>query len=114
EASPQGYDLEELTFSLPTDGLSFERRTADEVWSQWYAPFFSFVHENSDVIRAVAYINCDWNEQEMWRPGGLNGYWGDSRVEANDEIKARWMAEINDPFWLHGSPDLQQQLRFAQ
>ena len=113
EAAPQGFDLADLTYSGASDGLSFEPRTSGDVWNEWYAPFFSFIHENSDVIRAVAYINCDWNEQDMWRPGGTNGYWGDTRVQANDDIKARWLAEIGDPLWLHGSLDLFQKLGYG-
>ena len=110
ESAPQGYDLEEVTFSAPSDGTVFEPRTADAIWDEWFAPFMAFVHENSDVVRAVAYINCDWNQQEMWRPGGPNGYWGDSRVQANESIRKRWIAEMRDARWLHGSADLSRAL----
>ncbi len=113
ESAPQGYDLDELTFSGPSDGTVFEPRTADAIWDEWFAPFMDFVHENSDVVRAVAYINCDWNEQEMWRPGGPNGYWGHSRVQANESIRERWIAEMLNPIWLHGSADLSRALGYG-
>ena len=112
EASPQGYDLDELTHSAPNDGQSFEAKTAEEIWAEWFGPFFAFIHENADVIRAVAYINVDWHSQAMWGPGGGNGYWGDSRVQVNDTIRARWLAEIGTPFWLHGTPDLFEKLGY--
>ena len=65
------------------------------------------------MIRAVAYINTDWHSQAMWGPGGGNGYWGDSRVQVNPDIRAKWLAEINTPFWLHGTPGLFETLGYT-
>jgi hypothetical protein len=28
-------------------------------WNEWLAPFFQFVKDNNDVVRAVSYINDD-------------------------------------------------------
>ncbi|MGD9050167.1 MAG: hypothetical protein PVF77_19090 [Anaerolineae bacterium] len=50
----------------------------------------------------------------MWGKPYRNGYWGDSRVQANDEIKQRWLGEIEQDFWLQGSPDLFQVLGYPQ
>ena len=41
----------------------------------------------------------------MWEPG-VQGYWGDSRVQVNEVIKERWLAEIGSDFWLHASQKL--------
>ena len=27
-------------------------------WNEWFAPFFKFVNDNNDVVRAVTYINA--------------------------------------------------------
>ena len=27
-------------------------------WDEWFAPFFKFVNDNNDVVRAVTYINA--------------------------------------------------------
>jgi len=106
EAAPQGYDLDELTWSSPGhDGSTRNHKSAQEIWDEWYAPFFDYVHKNRDVVRAAAYINVDWNSQPMWEPG-VQGYWGDSRVQVNAVIKERWLAEIGSDFWLHGSQKL--------
>lgn len=86
--------------------------TPEAIWRDWYEPFFDFVHANTDFIRAVAYINADWNEQPMWKPGGSNGYRGDSRVQANAYLKERWLNEIDTAFWLHGSDQLFASLLF--
>lgn len=66
-------------------------------WNTWFAPFFAHVHANADVIKAVAYINTRWFDQPAWGAG-----WGDSRVQIRPEIKARWIAEMQDPIWNPG------------
>lgn len=108
EASPQGYDLSELTkanISPVLDGPSGKNRvkkTPEEIWNEWFKPFFEFVYENSDVIRVVAYINADWDSQPMWGPPYANGYWGDSRVQVNPIIRNLWLKEIKKSIWEHG------------
>lgn len=104
EAAPRGYDLEALTFS--DDGRELVPKTPEAIWSEWFAPFFAFVHAHRDAIGAVAYIDCDWASQPMWSSSGGNGYWGDTRVEANAQIRARWREEIQNGRWLHGSSQL--------
>ena len=47
-----------------------------QIWDEWYEPFFEFIHENKDIIRAVAYINTHWQSQPMWGQPYTNGYWG--------------------------------------
>ena len=115
EASPQGYELEDLTYGSPfTGGLSLQEKTSEQIWGEWFAPFFDFIYENSDVIRAVAYINNDWNSQPMWEPAANNGYWGDTRIEVNEFIRAKWLEEINQGNWLHANEDLYDLLGFAK
>jgi len=104
ESTPQRYSLSDLNFSLA--GASFTPKTADEVWNEWYRPFFDFIHKQADIICAVAYINANWDSQPMWSKPYRNAYWGDSRVQANEVIQERWLAEVNQPFWLNASPDL--------
>jgi hypothetical protein len=89
----------------PRPGVRVHAQRMD--WgSAWDEPFFGFIHANADVVRAVAYINADWNVQPMWDPSNSDLYWGDSRVQANPIIKERWLNEISNPFWLHGSEQL--------
>lgn len=112
EAAPQRYDIGKLTYS--SDGNFFEQRTADQIWDEWYVPFFEFLHQNEDVIRAVAYINTFWDSQAMWASPYMNGYWGDSRVQVNETIKASWLAELGHATWLMTNPDLFKDLGFTQ
>lgn len=100
EAAPQGYDLAALSsrhisriWDGPT-GKGRQQHGAEAIWRAWYAPLFAYLAENGDVVRALAYINCHWDSQDMWDAPYEGGYWGDSRIEVNAEIAARWSAAI--------------------
>lgn len=104
ESAPQGYRIAELTQSVIQENAP-ESTTAEQIWLSWYQPYFDFIYANKDVIRAVAYINTHWDSQLMWQcdrgvPAGsencIQGNWGDSRVQANPYIKARWLKQVND------------------
>lgn len=114
ESSNQGYDNARLTRSVINKNDP-KPVTAEVIWDRWYRVFFDYVYANLDVIKAVAYINSDWNLNPMWQclPGVLggqtgcrDGYWGDSRVNANSYIMAKWIEELQKPQWLHGTADL--------
>lgn len=83
EATPRGYDLREGTID---DGSSRPFVGATEQWNRWFGPFFAFIGANSDVIDVVAYISADWDTQSLW-----SEYWGDTSIEANGEIKMKWL-----------------------
>jgi len=42
----------------------------------------------------------------MWSKPYHSVYWGDSRVQVDEEIKARWLAEVQRDLWLNVNPDL--------
>lgn len=110
ESTPQRYQVGELTYSV--DGSDLEPRTAKQIWDGWYLPYFEYIYTNADVIRVVAYINADWDSQSMWGPPYQNGYWGDSRVEANQAILDGWLNEIGKDAWLQGGADLFETLDY--
>jgi hypothetical protein len=101
EASPQGYDLARGLNANHTpgwDGPQGEgRRTVspEQIWEEWYAPLLDYMDQNSDVIRALAYINCHWDVQAMWGAPYESGYWGDTRLQASPEIAHRFSAAID-------------------
>jgi FRG1-like domain/Glycosyl hydrolase family 26 len=111
ESTPQGYQLDinnNCNISPGWDGAAGQgcvNKTAAQIWNEWYVPFFNFIYGNADV-RAVAYINANWDAQPQWGPPYGSGYWGDTRVESNATIKNNWIAELNKPTWLHGSSTL--------
>ncbi|MDJ0657085.1 MAG: hypothetical protein QNJ40_23195 [Xanthomonadales bacterium] len=96
EASPQAMDLNEnftAHHSPLWDGepASNQQPMSDEeIWDYWFAPLFSYMETNRDVIHALAYINVDWDSQPMWGPPYENGFWGDTRLETNPELARRF------------------------
>ncbi len=78
------------------------------VWNDWFKPFFSHIHNSDHRIRAVAYINNNWDVQPMWAGQG----WGDTRVEMNETVKSQWLLEVSKNIWLNGSDSLFKQLGF--
>lgn len=101
EAAPRTFDLAELHKANHIgiyDGAAGEGRhlvTVDDIWAAYFGPLFQLMKENGDVIRALAYINTDWDAQSMWGPPYPSGYWGDSRLEANPELSMRFNAAID-------------------
>lgn len=100
EASPQGYNIAQkfrANINPLLDGQSGENRTylsSTEIWDEWYAPLFEWIDQNSDVVRGLAYINVNWDSQPMWGAPYENGFWGDSRLQENPEISARFNQAI--------------------
>ena len=70
-------------------------------WDNWFEPLFDEIYAN-DRIKALAYINANWDLQPMWTGQG----WGDSRVEANAVVKQNWENEIAKEPWLMAGESL--------
>lgn len=118
EAAPQGYHLSgrfRANVSPLLDGAAGEQRRpvgAEEVWRSWYLPLFEFIEQHRDQVRALAYINADWDAQDLWDAPYENGFWGDSRVQADPGVLHRWRDRLSRVGWIHGSPDLYRSLGF--
>ncbi len=78
----------------------------DYALNRWYEPLFKFIDTHN--VKAVSYINCDWEALPMWKGQG----WKDSRIEANPVIKKRWLEEIRKEKYLKSSPELYALLGF--
>jgi Glycosyl hydrolase family 26 len=81
---------------------------SDEAWNAWFTPFFSFIRDNN--VKAVTYINCDWDKIPLFVSEG----WGDCRVQSNDTIKKKWMDETANDKFLKSSPELYRILGFQE
>ncbi|MCK5707705.1 MAG: hypothetical protein KAI43_08630 [Candidatus Aureabacteria bacterium] len=75
-------------------------------WEAWYKLFFKFVKKHN--IKAISYINSNWEDQPMWVGQG----WGDARVQANEYIKEHWLEEINKDIYLKSTDKLFKQLGY--
>lgn len=70
--------------------------TAAAEWSEWFAPFFTFVADNNDVVRAITYLN----EGEG--------------ILSNEATIKLWKEETKRSFWLRANPDLFDDLGFVE
>ena len=73
----------------------FEKEQPQEVWNSWFEKFFNHIEANKDVVRAVSYINCDWDAQDMWTD------WGQTRIETAPYIKQRWQEKMAEPAFIN-------------
>jgi hypothetical protein len=110
ESTVRGRNLSSLTYSNTWNRNDNISTTANAIWSSWFAPYFTYINNNADVIKAVSYINANWDVQSLWKAPYPNGYWGDTRVQANSTIKANWKAETSKSVWMHASPTLFSEL----
>ncbi|WP_299253403.1 glycosyl hydrolase, partial [uncultured Cytophaga sp.] len=112
ESTPQGYDLKNGTYRYintmlgGAPGTNPVSKTPNQIWDEWFKPYFKYIHDNSDVIKVVAYINANWDAQAKWASPYPEGYWGDSRIQANATIQQKWIDEVSTSFWLNGSSSL--------
>ena len=110
EAAPQAMQTDDLTVSSIYTREETSK-TADEIWELWYATWFKFIEDNRDVIKAVAYINNNWDEEFFWHcdpglsagePNCIAGYWGDTRIQGNPVIYENFKAELQKPIYING------------
>ena len=70
-------------------------------WQSWFYPLFQSIYAN-DRIKALAYINTNWQVQPQWIGQG----WGDSRVQIDAYVKNTWENEIAKDPWITASDTL--------
>ena len=70
--------------------------TSGNLWKGWFQPFFDFIRKNTDIIRAVGYLND-----------------GTAQVQANKGILDRWKTEIIDPRYLQAAPELFEKVGYT-
>ena len=115
EAAPQGMQTDALTKSCifyrdekPVVKSDNQKILAYKLWFSWYKEWFGFIKENKDVIRAVSYINADWDtipqfycaEKVMSGTEGCSaGYWGDSRIQNNEVLIRHFQRALRAPHW---------------
>ena len=81
---------------------------ADDPWTTFHEPLFAWIADHN--VKMHAYINQNWEAQGMW--AGQD--WGNSRVQDDPELLARWTAEVNGGRYLGRSETLFAALRFAE
>lgn len=62
-----------------------DTESPDTIWERWFENVRRFVKTNK--VQLWCYINCDWDEQPMWRGQG----WGNTRIQDYPELRDRWI-----------------------
>jgi hypothetical protein len=76
----------------------------DAAYDAFFTDYFAWMRDNADVVRGFSYINTNWQAQSRWfcAPSAntcSQGYWGDTRLEANLSVLDRFFAELTEaPF----------------
>ena len=83
--------------SCPNGGIT---NNGYETWNRWFVPYFNFIHSNN--IKAVSYINCNWDLIGMYNGDG----WGNTRVQDYPLILTQWRNETSKDEYLKESTNL--------
>lgn len=82
-SAPRGYDL----------GLD----DPEEIWENWFEPFFRHIEDNTELINAVSYTS-------VFRAEGENEQVReDTRIQAHPLIRKKWLREVSQPGWINRS-----------
>lgn len=90
EVTPRGFWLDQVNGEL--------------IWIDWFQLFFDHIEANKDVVRAISFINADWDNDPMWKGRG----WGDSRIQRNVKLKAKWLEKMATPMYIHSPVSVNQ------
>ncbi|NLS12691.1 family 31 carbohydrate-binding protein [Vibrio sp. SM6] len=113
ESTPQRYQTSDLTYSAdPAKGTNRVNKSQQQIWNEWFAPYFQFMTDNQDIVKGFTYINADWDSQWRWAAPYNEGYWGDSRVQVQPQIKANWQNELAKTKYINHSEQLFAQLGY--
>lgn len=113
ESTPRFYHITDLKYMQSMDITNADELvdiTVEEIWNDWYEPYFDFIDKYKSHIRGVAYINSLWERYPGWAcvPGEprtnsncFQNYWGDSRIQANPLIEENFLAKVNRPRFIN-------------
>ncbi|MEN0038371.1 MAG: family 31 carbohydrate-binding protein [Cellvibrio sp.] len=111
ESAPQAFDLRNLNYSCTAARQNTQNFASGQAaWNAFFSDYFQWINDNRDHLRAVAYINTDWQSQSRWycAPGAAScaaGYWGITSIQANTQVMSNFKTEMAKTFYAHaGSP----------
>ena len=87
-------------------GIFFDREDPEKIWNSWFTKFFNHIEENKDVVRAISYINADWDSQDMW-----DG-WGQAKLETSAYLKSKWLEKMAEPQFINATDKPFQLIHF--
>ena len=87
-------------------GIFLDKHEGEKAWANWYDGFFKHIEANLDVIRAISYINCNWDAQPMW------DNWGNSRLEENEVVRNKWLEQIKKTYMVEAKDNPLEMINF--
>ena len=99
ESAPHAYTFLEdaMRHKKPVmlgEATAYRYGTTYEGWHKWFISYFNYI-KTHPVIKAACYINWDWTQYAKW------SYWGDCRIESNEELLKLYHSELSAPIWLN-------------
>lgn len=86
-----------------------------KLWNKWFVKYFKQI-EKHPRIKAISYINTDWESQKMWsiEEWSTNpfGRWGDTRLEVNPVLKTNWLEKMSEERYVHSPENIHQLIGF--
>ncbi len=79
-------------------------------WGGWFDPVFDFIREYD--VKALCYINCNWDAPEMWQFNTLG--WHDARIQQDAVVQSLWTQKMAHAEFLHASTNLFKQLGYSE
>lgn len=90
-----------------TPKVDLKVENPETIWTNWFEPLFSQIY-SSNRVKALAYINVNWDNQIMWNGKG----WGDSRLQEAPYVKEKWDLEVNKSPWITANDDILDTLNY--
>jgi Family 31 carbohydrate binding protein len=107
ESAPQAFDLRNLDYSCTASRQNTQNfANGQAAWDAFFTDYFQWIYDNRDHLRAVAYINTDWQSQKRWycapnASGCEAGYWGITSIQANSQVMNNFKMEMAKTFYAH-------------
>ena len=112
ESAPQGFNLKTKTASCVSDTTNVRQLSSgQEIWDAFFVDYFNWIESNREQVRAVAYINTDWQSQERWNcalgsSGCSAGYWGITSIQDDETILNNFKSELKKPIYVNGEGNI--------
>lgn len=82
---------------------------AEKAWNEWFQPFFTTINNNSDVVKAISYINAQWYIRPLWASNPTFQHI-DARLQTSSFLSEKWSNEIYREQYLHADSALFESL----
>ena len=92
------HDKPVMIAEMATNGVRLESANGNAIWRSYFQPWLDMI-ESTDRIKAVAWINQDWQTQPLW--ADLR-FWDNTntRLQDNEIVKQNWTEAMEGLPWI--------------